>query len=82
MNNNDYNLLCDSFQEKIITVFNECELPFLVKFFLFKEIWKTVKKQKYKNDLQVNLLKSKKKQTLSSYIPLQKIEEIKEDDKK
>lgn len=59
MNENDYNLICYNFQQKIIQEFNKSQLPFLVKFFLFQQVWETVKKQKIQNDYTVQSMKSK-----------------------
>lgn len=59
MNENDYNLICYNFQQKIIQEFNKSQLPFLVKFFLFQQIWETVKKQKVQNDYTVQSMKSR-----------------------
>lgn len=59
MNENDYNLICYNFQQKIIQEFNKSQLPFLVKFFLFQQIWETVKKQKIQNDYTVQSMKSR-----------------------
>lgn len=59
MNENDYNLICYNFQQKIIQEFNKSQLPFLVKFFLFQQIWETVKKQKIQNDYTVQSIKSR-----------------------
>lgn len=59
MNENDYNLICYNFQQKIIQEFNKSQLPFLVKFFLFQQVWETVKKQKIQNDYTVQSMKSR-----------------------
>ena len=59
MNENDYNLICYNFQQKIIQEFNKSQLPFLVKFFLFQQVWETVKKQKVQNDYTVQSMKSR-----------------------
>lgn len=75
MNENDYNLMCYNFQQKIIQEFNKSQLPFLIKFFLFQQIWKIVKKQKIQNDYTVQSMKSRK----INKIPL---DDLKEQDKK
>ena len=59
MNENDYNLICYNFQQKIIQEFNKSQLPFLVKFFLFQQVWETVKKQKIQNDYTIQSMKSR-----------------------
>lgn len=38
-----FNQLCYDFQNKILNVFNEEQnIPFLLKYYLFKEIWENV----------------------------------------
>lgn len=38
-----FNQLCYDFQNKILDVFNEEQnIPFLLKYYLFKEIWENV----------------------------------------
>lgn len=66
----DFNLICLNFQEKIIEVFNEeKKLPFLIKFYLFKQIWKVIKKEKEKVNINTQMSKTQEK-TLSMEIPL------------
>ncbi len=66
----DFNLICLNFQEKIIEVFNEeKKLPFLIKFYLFKQIWKIIKKEKEKVNINTQMSKTQEK-TLSVEVPL------------
>ena len=66
----DFNLICLNFQEKIIEVFNEeKKLPFLVKFYLFKQIWKIIKKEKEKVNINTQMSKTQEK-TISVEVPL------------
>lgn len=45
-----------NFQRKIIDIFNEeTSLPFLLKYYLLKEIWETVEHQKVLLDKQIQL---------------------------
>ena len=53
MTEQQYNKTCFDFQEKIINIFNQQNLPFLIKYFLFKQIWKAVKNSKKQIDLQM-----------------------------
>lgn len=43
---NELNLLCYKFQKEIIDSFNETEIPFLLKYYLFKQIWETIDEKK------------------------------------
>ncbi len=46
--------ICFEYQQKIIDVLNQEEnIPFLVKYFLIKEIWMSVENQKMQLDMQV-----------------------------
>lgn len=60
MNNDEYNLICFDFQQKIMEDFNIAQLPFIIKYFLFQQIWNVIQKQKIDNDLKVESLKSQK----------------------
>ena len=45
-----------NFQRKIVNTFNEeTSLPFLLKYYLLKEIWETVERQKILLDKQIQL---------------------------
>lgn len=65
MNEKDYNLLCYNFQQKIINIFNQEQLPFLVKFFLLKQVWKIIKKHKKQNDYETYSFKTRKIEKIS-----------------
>lgn len=65
MNEKDYNLLCYNFQQKIINIFNQEQLPFLVKFFLLKQVWKIIKKHKKQNDYEAYSFKTRKIEKIS-----------------
>ena len=43
---NELNLLCYKFQKEIIDSFNKTEIPFLLKYYLFKQIWETIDNKK------------------------------------
>ena len=50
----DFNIICSNFQEKIVNVFNEEDnIPFLIKYYLFKDVWKTVKNKKQEIDINI-----------------------------
>lgn len=76
MDNNDFNIECLIFQQKIVKIFNEQKIPFLMKFYLFKQIWKEIKKQKRQYDIQIYSKKFQKEQTLSTSTSIP-IEELK-----
>ena len=41
------NTICYNFQKKIIDDFNACEdIPFILKFYLFKDIWEMIEQTK------------------------------------
>ena len=65
MNNDEYNLICSDFQQKIIEDFNIAQLPFIIKYFLFQQIWNVIQKQKIDNDLKIESLKSQKIRKIS-----------------
>lgn len=43
---NELNLLCYKFQKEIVDSFNETEIPFLLKYYLFKQIWEIIDEKK------------------------------------
>lgn len=46
--------ICFEFQEKIVNIFNNEEnIPFLMKYYLVKEIWDNVQENKLKVDMKV-----------------------------
>lgn len=50
----DFNKYCYNFQKKIIDIFNEeADIPFLLKYYLFKDIWKSVEQKKFLIDRDV-----------------------------
>lgn len=68
---NSFNLICYDFQQKIIDIFNEQDkIPFQLKYFLFKEVWKIIKETKIKNDYEIQILKSKQQKSISTSIPV------------
>lgn len=70
----DFNIICSNFQEKIVNVFNEEDnIPFLIKYYLFKDVWKTVKNKKQEIDINIQLLKKQEKKILKKEIPLDQI---------
>ena len=55
----DFNILCYEFQEKIVNVFNEEQnIPFLLKYYLFQEIWETLKEEKNNLDIKARMAKT------------------------
>lgn len=71
----NYYEICLSFQDNIIKIFNEQKLlPFLMKYYLFKQIWQQIESIKREKDYQVQ---SQKKQIKEIKIPLTKLEDNK-----
>lgn len=60
----DFNTLCFNFQSSITDCFNQQQnLPFLVKYYLFKEIWEKIEQHKMGIDIEVrqSLIKQQQK---------------------
>ena len=59
---------CYDFQQEIITtVNNERNLPFLVKYFIIKEIWEDVQAQKRKIDDDIYNKKRQRQQEMQQF---------------
>lgn len=68
---NNFDLTCYNFQKKIVNIFNEeKEIPFQLKFYLFKEVWKTIKQTKTEKDYEVRMLANQKEQVITQQIEL------------
>lgn len=77
MSNKDFNIICLNFQQKIINVFNEEQkIPFLMKFFLFKQIWKIIKKQKIQNEIEARSSKTEEVQSITTSIPIENLKNL------
>lgn len=50
---NQLNLLCFKFQNDIVNIFNNSQIPFLLKYYLLKQIWENAEQQKLKIDMNV-----------------------------
>ena len=75
--NKDFNIACYNFQEEIITKFNEQGIPFLLKYYLFKQIWDSIELKKRQLDFQIQSEKIKD-ETQTLEIPIiEKKEQIK-----
>lgn len=62
--------ICYNFQKKIINIFNEQnELPFILKYYLFKDIWEIIQQKKMTSDLQVRNSNNSQKKFLTAEIP-------------
>ena len=69
--NNNFDLICYNFQKRIVDIFNGQEnIPFQLKFYLFKQVWKTIKQTKTEKDYQTRMLVNQKKQILTEQIEL------------
>lgn len=64
-------LMCYKFQQKIIDIFNSQEnIPFILKYYLFKDIWETIEQTKVSNDIQIRSLEKSQKKELVAEIPI------------
>lgn len=53
-NDKDFNVVCYDFQKKIIDTFNnEKSIPFLMKYYLFKDIWESVHDKKAELEIAI-----------------------------
>lgn len=51
-----FNKICYNFQKQFIDIFNEEEnIPFLLKYYLFKQVWEKVEQNKFLIDRDVRL---------------------------
>ena len=71
---NDY---CVEFQQKIIDLFNnEQNLPFVLKYYLIKDIWENIQTTKTKMDIETG---SKMKSTVTKTVNFETGEETEEE---
>ena len=47
MTDRDLYKIGNEFQDNLLKVFNNCNLPFILKYFLFEEIWQIVKQENF-----------------------------------
>lgn len=67
-----FNKKCYNFQKKIIDIFNEEEnIPFLLKYYLFKDIWEKVQQNKFLIDGQ-NRADEVEQKVVSTSVPIPK----------
>lgn len=65
-----FNKKCYNFQKKIIDIFNEEEnIPFLLKYYLFKDIWEKIQQNKILIDRDVRSDEVEQK-TVSVSVPV------------
>ena len=51
MDEKELNQLCKKFQQEIVNLFNKQDnLPFILKYYLFKQVWAIIEQQKIQND--------------------------------
>lgn len=64
-------LICYNFQKEIINIFNNQEkIPFILKYYLFKEVWETIEQTKISKELQIRNAQQPQKKTLITEIPV------------
>ena len=65
-----FNKKCYNFQKKLIDVFNKQEdIPFLLKYYLFKDIWEKIEQNKFLIDRDVRS-DQVKQETVSVSVPV------------
>lgn len=65
-----FNKKCYDFQKKLIDVFNKQEdIPFLLKYYLFKDIWEKIEQNKFLIDRDVRS-DQVKQETVSVSVPV------------
>ena len=65
-NNKSFEEICYDFQKNIINVFNEEKnLPFLLKYYLFKDIWDDIERNKMQLDQTMNQKEAQNAETPS-----------------
>lgn len=71
----DFNEICFKFQQEIVDIFNkEQNIPFLLKYYLIKDIWDNITTTKMKNDMEIRSRYISKPQVVSEI-------KLKEDEK-
>lgn len=52
---NEIDKICLNFQGDIVEIFNKYNnIPFILKYYLFKEVWQKIEQQKINNDYNVS----------------------------
>lgn len=65
------NTMCYNFQKKIIDDFNAQEdIPFILKFYLFKDIWEMIEQEKQLQDCKVVKNLNSQEKTFTTEVPL------------
>lgn len=65
------NTICYNFQKKIIDDFNACEdIPFILKFYLFKDVWEMIEQTKQLQDREVAENLNSQEKTFTTEVPL------------
>ncbi len=67
---NELNLLCFKFQQDMVNIFNNSQIPFLLKYYLLKQIWENAESQKFKIDMEIRS-NELNKETTSEQIKLE-----------
>ena len=66
----DFNKECYIFQKKLIDIFNEEKnIPFLLKYYLFKDIWESIEENKFLIDRNVRS-DEKRQETISGSVSI------------
>lgn len=62
------NIISSNFQTEIVNIFNKYNLPFLLKYYLFKEIWQKIDEEKFKNDYNIKMSKQQQQQQEEQHV--------------
>lgn len=61
---NEIDKICLNFQGDIVEIFNKYNnIPFILKYYLFKEVWQKIEQQKINNDYNVSQQKQQSQLT-------------------
>ena len=79
----DFNEICFKFQQEIVDIFNkEQNIPFLLKYYLIKDIWDNITTTKMKNDMEIRSRYISKPQVVSEIKLKEDEKDIKTENKK
>lgn len=67
------NLICKDFQGEIVNIFNnQTRIPFILKYYLIKQIWERIEQKKIENDCAITAFQSQEGKASTTETPLQK----------
>ena len=67
------NLICKDFQSAIVDIFNnQTQIPFILKYYLIKQIWEKIEQKKRENDYAITAFQSQEEKALTTEASSQK----------